>query len=73
MSKSKGSKITVVVLGVVVIFLILYDLFALYFWGVETTISVVLNEWSYKSHPLLCFCLGMIFGGLVVHFFRWKP
>ncbi len=68
-----GKQISVVVIGVVVIFLILYDIFALTFWGVDSTISVVLNEWAFEAHPLFVFSFGMIIGGLIVHFFRWRP
>jgi len=68
-----GKQVSVVVIGVVVIFLILYDIFALTFWGVDSTISVVLNEWAFEAHPLFVFSFGMIIGGLIVHFFRWRP
>jgi len=68
-----GKQISVVVIGITSIFLVLYDIFALYFFGVDSTISVVMNEWSFQTHPLLVFMLGMVFGGLIVHFFKWKP
>ena len=68
-----GKQITVVVLGLVIIFLILYDLYALFFLGADATISAVLNEWSFNSNPLISFSMGMIVGGLIVHFFKWKP
>ena len=64
---------TVIIIGVMSIFLILYDIFALFVLGGQATISAVLNVWSFEAHPLLMFCLGMVFGGLIVHFFRWKP
>jgi len=68
-----GKQISVVVIGITSIFLVLYHIFALYFFGVDSTISVVMNEWSFQTHPLLVFMLGMVFGGLIVHFFKWKP
>tara|TARA_B100001564_G_C20208442_1_gene476096 strand:- start:111 stop:326 length:216 start_codon:yes stop_codon:yes gene_type:complete len=68
-----GKQLTVVILGIIIIGLVLYDIFALTFWGVDTTISVVINEWSFQAPPLLTFSLGMVVGGLVVHFFGWKP
>ena len=68
-----GKQISVVVIGITSIFLVLYDIFALYFFGVDSTISVILNEWSFQAHPLLTFIFGMVFGGLIVHFFKWKP
>ena len=68
-----GIQLTVVILGIVIIFLIIYDIFALTFFGIDSTISVVLNEWSFKAHPLFVFSFGMVVGGLIVHFFRWKP
>lgn len=73
MSQGRGQRITVVVIGLVVLFLVLYDLFALFFFGVDGTISVVLNQFAFQAHPLIVFCLGMVIGGLVVHFFGWKP
>lgn len=69
----QGKHITLIVIASTVIFLMLYDLLALGFWGVESTISVVINEWAYQTHPLFVFSFGMIFGGLVVHFLEWKP
>lgn len=71
--QTKGQRMTVVVIGLVVLFLVLYDLFALFFLGVDCTISVVLNRFAFQAHPLIVFCLGMVIGGLVVHFFKWKP
>lgn len=68
-----GKQLTVVIMGLVLIFLILYDVYALFFMGIDSTISVVLNEWSFQAHPLFVFSFGMIIGGLIVHFFRWKP
>ena len=68
-----GKQLTVVILGIVIIFLIIYDIFALTFFGIDSTISVVLNEWSFQAHPLFTFSFGMVSGGLIVHFFRWKP
>ncbi len=68
-----GKQLTVVIMGLVLIFLIFYDLYALFFMGVDSTISAVLKEWSFEAHPLFVFSFGMIIGGLVVHFFEWKP
>lgn len=51
---------------------ILYDIFALYFLGSESTISYVINKWAYKS-PLGVFIAGMVLGGLIVHFLKWAP
>ena len=65
--------ITVVIIGLISIFLILYDMFALFVWGVDSTLSVVINEWAWSTSPLFVFMFGMIFGGLIVHFFKWKP
>ena len=65
--------ITAVIIGVTVLFLVIYDIVALYTMGVKSTISVVLNSWFYFGNPALVFGLGMIFGGLLVHFIGWKP
>ena len=55
-----GKQLTVVILGIVIIFLIIYDIFALTFFGIDSTISVVLNEWSFQAHPLFVFSFGMV-------------
>lgn len=70
---NKNKQLTVIVIGLVIIFLILYDLYALFFLGSTATISAVLNEWSFNSHPLITFSAGVVVGGLIVHFFEWKP
>ena len=68
-----GKQLTVVILGIVIIFLIIYDIFALTFFVIDSSFSVVLNEWSFQAHPLFVFSFGMVVGGLIVHFFKWKP
>ncbi|RLI48655.1 hypothetical protein DRO61_06180 [Candidatus Bathyarchaeota archaeon] len=69
----KGRHLTVVVIGITAVLLILYDIFALIYFGVDSTISVVINDWGFQAHPLFVFCFGMVIGGLIVHFFKWKP
>ena len=68
-----GKVVTIAFSGCTALIVILYDIFALTFWGVDSTISVVLNEWAFEAHPLFVFSFGMIIGGLIVHFFRWRP
>jgi succinate dehydrogenase hydrophobic anchor subunit len=51
---------------------ILYDIFSLYFFGENTTISYVVNEWLW-SNPFAAFVLGFLNGGLIVHFLEWAP
>lgn len=67
-----GKAWTVAILGCFFFGLIFYDIWALTVWGVDTTISVIINEWAF-SHPAMNFFVGAIFGGLFVHFFGWKP
>lgn len=69
----KKQTITVLIIGAISIFLVLYDLFALFAWGVDSTISVVLNQWAFTAHPLIVFIFGMIFGGIITHLLKWKP
>ena len=69
----KNRALTVVLIGIISISLVIYDILALFLLGAHSTISSVLNIWAFEAHPLLVFCLGMVFGGLIVHFFRWKP
>jgi hypothetical protein len=68
-----GKVITIAVIGLTIFGLIFYDIFALTVWGVDSTISVVLNDWAFSAHPLLMFAAGMTVGGLIIHFFKWKP
>ena len=65
--------VTLVVIGVICIFLVVYDAFALFAWGSEATISCVINIYAFNAHPLMVFIFGMLVGGLIVHFFEWKP
>jgi hypothetical protein len=67
-----AKQITAIVLIFGTIFFVVYDVFSLYFWGENTTISVVVNEWLWIN-PLAAFALGFINGGLVVHFLEWAP
>lgn len=69
----KANQITVIFLGLVIVFTILYDIFTLFFFGGEATLSYVINQWGFQASPLLVFGLGSIFGGLFVHFFKWAP
>ena len=69
----KPTVITALFIGFAVLITVVYDLLALFVWGSESTISAVINVWAYESHPLINFCFGMVFGGLIVHFLAWKP
>ena len=53
-------------------FLAILDL-VLYSFSREHTISWLIRGWAFDAHPLFVFLLGTFFGGLVVHFFGWKP
>lgn len=69
----KPNQLTAIILfGLLTIFVI-WDILALVFFGADATISVVLNVWAFKAHPLLVFCVGMVFGGLIAHFLVWAP
>jgi len=65
--------LTIFIMGLAIFGTILYDIFALNALGADYTISVILNVWAFEAHPLLVFLLGMTIGGLVVHFFKWRP
>lgn len=64
---------TVVVIGLAMIGLILYDIYAMAFGVDGDTISEVVNDWAYQANPLLLVGFGSIVGGLMVHFFNWRP
>lgn len=64
---------TVVILGINILFLIVYDLFVVHFGQDGDTISEVVNLWGFKAAPLTLVSFGAIVGGLMVHFFQWKP
>ena len=68
-----GKAITILIIGLATFGIVLYDIFALFVFGVDHTVSVVLNVWAFEAHPLLVFLLGMTTGGIIVHLFRWKP
>lgn len=70
----KPQHLTVVLMGVFIILAIIYDAVVLILYGPDATISVVANVWAFKTrNPLLLVGVGMVIGGLIVHFFRWKP
>lgn len=69
----KPNQITAALMGTIFIFLVSYDIFALTFWGVDSTISVVINQWAFRTHPLMTFMAGFIVGGLVIHLLKWAP
>lgn len=64
--------LTVLLMGIVVLSTILYDIFALYQWGDDYTVSAVLNHWSFEAHPLLMYLVGSANGFLVCHFLNWR-
>jgi uncharacterized integral membrane protein len=72
MKEFKPNQITAIILIFGGLFFIFYDVFALYFWGGEATISYVVNVWAWAS-PLGVFICGAIVGGLAVHFLKWAP
>lgn len=68
----KLNQITAVLMGLIILFLVVYDLVML-FLDPNATFSVLINQWAFQAHPLLVFCFGIIFGGLIVHFLKWAP
>lgn len=64
---------TAIFIGLMAIVIVLYDFITYFKNGAESTISAVINEWAFDSHPLLVFLLGVIAGGLVIHFLEWRP
>lgn len=68
----KPNQITAIVIIFGGLFFVLFDVFALFFWGSESTISYVINVWGWNS-PLGVFIAGAVFGGLIVHFLAWAP
>jgi uncharacterized integral membrane protein len=68
----KPNQITAIVLIFGGLFFIFYDIFALYFFGADNTISYVVNVWGWSS-PLGIFIAGVVCGGLAVHFLKWAP
>jgi len=63
----------VIITGILILITLFIDILALTIWGVDATISSILNVWAFQAHPLLVFIAGMAAGGLVVHFFGWRP
>lgn len=73
MFKFSWNQLTAIVIVLGGLLLVLYDIFALYIFGSDHTISVVINQWAFQAPPLLVFVAGSVFGGLAVHFLRWAP
>lgn len=58
---SKGQKITILIVILVVVLLGAYDVFALCEWGVSATISHQIILWSH-SYPIIAFLFGLLIG-----------
>ncbi len=68
----KPNQITAIVIVFGGLLFILYDLFALFIFNEEATISYVVNQWAWSS-PLAVYIAGVVTGGLAVHFLAWAP
>lgn len=56
-----GVDITRLVLLVNAVFLLLYDLFAVWYWGFPSTISVVLYD-AVRVRPIIALIIGIVMG-----------
>lgn len=65
--------LVIVSMGIALVAYVAYDLIIFVVKGREWTISPVIQHWGWSAHPLVMIGLGMIIGGLLVHFFLWKP
>ena len=68
-----GRFLVIISIGIFSLVVVVYDLIAYMIWGRPETISPPIQMWGWTAHPLVMICLGMVIGGLLVHFFRWKP
>ena len=73
MLKFSLGQLTAIIIVLGGLLLVLYDIFALFVFGADYTISVVINQWAFQASPLLMFVCGNVFGGLAVHFLKWAP
>lgn len=69
----RPNQITAALIGLLFLFIVGYDIFSLTMWGPDATISVVVNEWAFKTNPVIVFMAGFVVGGLVIHFLGWAP
>lgn len=62
-------KLSVIILGISLISLLIYDIVALALGGVDATFSDILTKWSFECHPIMLIAFGSVLGGLLVHWF----
>lgn len=60
-------------LGVAIILTLMYDIWRYAKFGRTATISYLIRGYAFDAHPLICVLIGMVLGGLVVHFFGFAP
>jgi hypothetical protein len=63
MNLDKIRKITTYFIGITILAIAVYDIFAIYSGGTEASISHIMIEWSYK-YPSFTFLMGFTMGHL---------
>lgn len=61
------------VIGVVALLIVIADIAVFARYGREATLSRFVQRWGWSAHPLVMIALGVVIGGLIVHFFGWEP
>jgi H+/Cl- antiporter ClcA len=61
------------IIGVIALLIVIVDIYAFAKFGREGTLSRLIQRWGWAAHPITLVCLGMVVGGLIVHFFAWEP
>lgn len=65
---SDGKAQTVVFLAIIAVAVIAWNVFALYFWGPQATISRVVAD-SSRQYPMIPFLIGFVVGFVSGHWF----
>jgi hypothetical protein len=68
----KPRQFTAMVLVFASLLLVSWDVFSYFYFGPDSTISVVVNDYAWGS-PLGIFLTGFAVGALMVHFLKWAP
>ena len=69
--------ITAILIGISAIMIVVIDVLLITILGKEASFSNVINEWAYpdgtNANAVGLVSFGIIIGGLIIHFFAWKP
>ena len=61
------------IIGAIALLVIIADIWAFQKYGRDSTLSRLVQRWGWAAHPITLILLGVVIGGLIVHFWGWQP